>query len=182
MASLQDQLLKAGMVDSKKAKQMEKEKKKQAKLARKGQAEIVDEAKQLAQKVQAEKAEKDRERNRQAQLAAEQKAIAAQIIQLIRTNRIERTQGDVGFQFVDGKNIKKIYVDAKLQKQLEHGQIAIVRLDGQYELVATAVAEKIRQRDETTVVWLNSRAEAKDAGNEEDDPYADFQIPDDLMW
>ena len=65
MASLQDQLLKAGMVDSKKAKRLDKEKKKQAKLARKGQAEVVDEAKILVQKAQAEKAARDRALNQQ---------------------------------------------------------------------------------------------------------------------
>ena len=181
MASLQDQLLKAGMVDSKKAKRLDKEKKKQAKLARKGQAEVVDEAKILAQKAQAEKAEKDRERNHKAKQAAEQKAIAAQIVQLIETNKIDRGKGDVGFQFVDGKSIKKIYVSGEQQKQLENGQIAIAILKGQYELVAAAVAEKVQQRDQTTILLLNTRAQTKQDEAEED-PYADFQVPDDLMW
>ena len=38
---------------------------------------------------------------------------------------------------------------------------------------------KIRQRDENTVVLHNTRSSAE---IEEDDPYAEFQIPDDLMW
>ena len=48
-----------------------------------------------------------------------------------------------------------------------------------YELVPTVVAEKIRQREESAVLLLNER------GNnavDEDDPYKDFPIPDDLMW
>jgi len=180
MASLQDQLLKAGMVDAKKAKKVQKEKSKQNKLARKGQAEIVDEAKEAARQAQLEKAEKDREINRQNQLLAERKAIAAQIKQLIETHRLDRAGSDIGYQFVDGKNIKKIYVTAAQQKQLELGQIAIVALNGDYELVATAIAEKVRQRDDTTVVVLNSRTQTTDT--QEDDPYADYVIPDDLMW
>ncbi len=42
------------------------------------------------------------------------------------------------------------------------------------------VAEKIRQRDESVILLLNTRSAAEQV--EEDDPYADFQIPDDLMW
>ena len=40
MASLQDQLLKAGMVDAKKAKQLSKEKRKAAKKQPKGQEQV----------------------------------------------------------------------------------------------------------------------------------------------
>lgn len=180
MASLQDQLLKAGMVDAKKAKKVQKEKSKQSKLARKGQAELVDEAKEAARKAQQEKAEKDREINRQNQLKAEQKAITAQIKQLVETHRLSREGGEVGYQFVDGKSIKKIYVTAAQQRQLELGQAAIVTLNGDYEIVPTAIAEKIRQRDEATVVALNSRTDSADSND--DDPYADYVIPDDLMW
>jgi uncharacterized protein YaiL (DUF2058 family) len=42
------------------------------------------------------------------------------------------------------------------------------------------VAEKIRQRDVAAVVLLNTRA--AEAAADPDDPYAAYQIPDDLMW
>ena len=41
------------------------------------------------------------------------------------------------------------------------------------------VAEKIRQRDDAPILVLNERG-AQDV--DEDDPYKDFPIPDDLMW
>ena len=62
--SLQNQLLKMGLVDEKKVKQAKKEKHKQAKQQGK-KAVVVDEAKRLAQQVAAQKAERDRELNRQ---------------------------------------------------------------------------------------------------------------------
>lgn len=181
MASLQEQLLKAGIIDEKKAKQAKKEQRKAAKQ-NKGQTQ-PDEAKLAAARAQAEKAERDRALNRERQAAAEQKAIQAQIVQLITTNRIDRGQGDIAYQFVDGKKIKKIYVTAALQAQLTRGQVAVVGLGQGYELVPAAVAEKISQRNPASVLVLHDRQlQSTDASADEDDPYADYQIPDDLMW
>lgn len=169
------------MVDKKKAKKIEKEKRKQAKQLPKGQK-LANEAREQAQQSLNEKALRDKETNRVQQEAAQVKAIAAQIKQLIEVNRLDRSQGDVAFQFVDGKKIKKMHISALFQNQLGKGQIAIVKLGESYELVPTVVAEKIKQRDDSLVVMLN---ESNSEGSEdviEDDPYADFKIPDDLMW
>jgi uncharacterized protein YaiL (DUF2058 family) len=178
MASLQEQLLKAGMVDAKKAKQIEKEKRKAARQVPKGQT-VVDETREQARQARAEKAERDRESNRALRDAAQRKALAAQIRQLIGTNRIDRGRGEIAYQFVDGTRIKKLYVTPQQQEQLSRGLVAIVKLDERYELVPAAVADKVGQRDEGAVLVLNRRgADVVDA----DDPYADYQIPDDLMW
>ena len=107
MASLQDQLLKAGVVDADKAKKISKEKRKQAKRQPKGH-EQPDETQESARRAQAEKAERDRELNRQRQALGEKKAIQAQIIQLIKMNGIEHSAGEVPYQFTDGRKIKKI--------------------------------------------------------------------------
>ena len=178
MASLQEQLLKAGMVDAKKAKQIQKDKRKQAKQVPKGHA-VESEAREQAKKVQAEKVERDREKNRQQREVAEQKAIAAQIKQLIAMNRIDRGKGDAAYQFVDGAKIKKINVTPQLLEQLSRGRIAIVKLQERYELVPGVVAQKIEQRDPTVVLVRNDGALDQ---VDEDDPYADYKIPDDLMW
>ena len=77
------------------------------------------------------------------------------------------------------KKIKKIYLTPALQEQLVKGRIAIVKLADKYELVPAPVAEKIHQRDEAIVIVKNSN-EATEI--DEDDHYADYQIPDDLMW
>ncbi|MCB1676070.1 MAG: DUF2058 family protein, partial [Halioglobus sp.] len=56
-------------------------------------------------------------------------------------------------------------------------------LDGRYELLPAAAAEKIRQRDVQTIVLLNTRrAGAPGDTADVDDPYAQYVIPDDLMW
>ena len=178
MASLQDQLLKAGIVDLKKAKEIKKEKRKQAKQRPKGSVQ-VDETKEQAKRALAERSQRDRETNRQQQAQADKKAVHAQIIQLINVNRINRQGGEIAYQFSDKRKIKKLYVTAPLQSQLVKGQIAIVKLGENYELVPAAVAEKIRQRNEAIIVLLNAK---ESSAVDEDDPYADYQIPDDLMW
>jgi uncharacterized protein len=178
MASLQEQLLKAGIVDKKKAKQVEQEKRKQTKQSHKGQTQ-VNEAKELAKKALAEKTARDREINRQREAEAELKAIAAQIKQLIEVNRIDRQGGETAYQFTDGTKIKKIYVSPTLHNQLSKGLIAVVRLNDQYELVPAVVADKISQRDESIVLVQNQASKDE---IDEDDYYADYKIPDDLMW
>lgn len=186
--SLKDQLLKAGLIDQSKAEKADREQRKQdhqktAKAKKKAQKTgevIVDEAKVLADKARQEQAERSRELNRQQREQAGQKAIQAQIKQLIEMNRIDRKSGEVSYQFADGSKIKKIYVTEKLQDQLACGVIALVKLGEGYELVPKQVAEKIAQRDAACILVQNTRSNQQAA--EEDDPYADYQIPDDLMW
>ena len=179
--SLQDQLLKAGLVDSKKAKQVQRDKKKQTKRQHKSREKIVDESKVLAQKALQEKADKARELNRQRVAEAEQKAIAAQIKQLIETNR-QPKNGEIGYSFTHNNKVKKLYVDAKQQKQLERGILAIVALNDGFELVPAPVAEKIAQRDEIAVALRNNPNAEQAEPDADDEYYAQFEIPDDLMW
>jgi uncharacterized protein YaiL (DUF2058 family) len=157
--SLQDQLLKAGLIDKKKAHKINKTKNKQVKQKQKNKIETTDETKLAAQQAQAEKVERDRQLNLQRKKEAERKAVAAQIRQLVEMNR-------------------RMPVTETQLKQLGNGRLCIIKLDECYELIPTLVAEKIRMRDESTQIFSNQTTETPD----EDDPYADFQVPDDLMW
>jgi hypothetical protein len=94
-------------------------------------------------------------------------------------NRVKRKQGDVAYQFTDGTKIKKLYITQQLQNDLIKGRLAIAKLGDSYELLPAPAAEKIMQRDAQVIVLLN-RNESIEV--DEDDPYADYQIPDDLMW
>lgn len=176
--SLQEQLMGAGLIDQKKAKAISKEKRKKAKQTPKGHQQ-EDEIKAAAKQKLAEKAERDRAMNQERQKEIEAKEIQAQIKDLITKNAIARKNGEIAYSFTHDKKIKKLYVDETLQAQLARGQIAIVAEGESYELVPKAVADKVAQRDAARVVVQNERS--KEVADE-DDPYADFQIPDDLMW
>ena len=180
--SLQEQLMGSGLVDKKQAKKIQKEKRQKRKQTPKGllQEEAI-QKQDLVDKQKQEKIEKDRELNRLKKAEQDKKAIKAQIIQLIQTNKIKRQNGDIGFQFVVNKQIKKLYIDEEQQGYLLRGKLAITQQNDEFFIVPTAVAEKISQRDDAVVVYLETN---QNETNEslEDDPYKDFVIPDDLMW
>ena len=100
-------------------------------------------------------------------------------------NKITISKGDIGYNFTDNNLIKKIYVDKVTQAQLIKGRLAIARLtaeserDSEYAIIPAVVADKIAQRDDSYIV-LN--CELSQEAKDEDDPYADFVVPDDLMW
>ncbi len=88
--SLRDQLLKAGLVNEKQAKQATKQKQKQQRLEHKNQVDKDDSQRQAAEQAKAEKLARDQELNRQQQEKAEKKAKAAQIKQLIEGTRLPK--------------------------------------------------------------------------------------------
>ncbi len=176
--SLLDQLQKTGLVDAKKAKQVAKDKRKQDKNQRKGQKSVEDSHKLQARQSKADKLEKDRQLNIARDEKAQRKAIAAQIKQLIEMNVISST-GDQAFNFADGKQIKRIYVDTEQTGRLSRGVLAIVKLGYKYLVVPSPVAERIAERSPERIVF---KADKNQDIVDEDDPYADYKIPDDLMW
>ena len=178
--SLQEQLMGSGLVDKKKAKSIQKEKRNKRKQAPKGKLQ-VDEVKLRTEQQQQDKVEKDRSLNKVRVEEQEKKAIEAQIKQLILVNAVTRDAGSIGFQFSDNKIIKKIYITEEQQLHLLGGQLAITILAGEYHLVPKAVAEKITERDGGAVVYLDE-TKSSDKIEDEEDPYKDYEIPDDLMW
>ena len=177
--SLQDQLLKAGAVSKQKAQNANSKLRKKHKQQNKGQA--GDQAKILAEKAQAEKRARDQKLNQQRQQQAAQQAISAQIKQIIEQNRLSREECDIAYNFLDGTKVRKLHVDEKMQRALSSGRLGIVRSGAGYELIPEGAAAKIRERDESLLIPITTSAEQID-NSDEDDPYADYQIPDDLMW
>lgn len=179
MSSLQEQLLKAGLTTKDKANKVNSAKRKQKKINRKHKINTVDEDKAAAQQTIKEQAERARQLNQEKNAIAEEKAIIAQIKQLIDVNRQSRGKPAVSFNFSDNGAIKKLEVSNEVHKYLTNGLLAIAKSADQYVLVPKAVAEKINQRSPDYIIILNDKVE-EEVG--EDDPYADYQIPDDLMW
>ena len=182
--SLQDQLLGAGLIDKKKAKKIKTEKRNTEKKVRKNKVEApVNEAAILAEKAREEQRRKSQELNELRKHEAEQKAIAAQVRQIIEMNSIAKTGAEEGeaYNFTDNNKVKSIYVSAKNRDFISRGRIAIARLEDSYHLIPAEAANKISERDTLAIVLLNT-PQSSDTMIDEDDPYAEFQIPDDLMW
>lgn len=179
--SLSDQLLNLGLTNKQKLQQAKTAKRQQQKRQKGGQP--TEEKQQLQQDVQRAKEEKlarDRELNRQREEDKQRKAIEAQIRQLIEQHaQPVPASAELPYQFAHQRKIKKLYITEQLQNQLLKGWIAIAILEeGRYFLVPDAIAERIEQRDPERVI----RIVAEQQNDDEDDPYKDYPIPDDLMW
>jgi len=175
--TLQEQMLKAGLVTSKKMAKVQRTAKKSRVQAR--------EAREAVEENKKAQLERDKQLSEQQKQAALTKEYKAQVKQLIEMNRISVAKGNIDFNFTDNNLIKKVVVDKQTQTQLINGRLAIARLvvdnssESQYAIIPAVVVDKIAQRDASFIV-LNS-ALSQDI-QDEDDPYADFKIPDDLMW
>jgi uncharacterized protein YaiL (DUF2058 family) len=192
MSSLRDQLLKTGLASKKQAKNAEKEakskthqqqkQKRKKKKSAKVEAETVDteSAAYLAAKAQEEERARAKELNRQKQVERQQKELLAQVRDLIEHHQVNDYKADICYYFVQGRFARQIYVNAEQQKQLANGQLAITVLDEDaYYIVPANIAEKLLERMPEVVVLFNKE---KEKASEVDDPYADYKVPDDLMW
>ncbi|WP_201528738.1 DUF2058 domain-containing protein [Psychrobacter frigidicola] len=173
--ALQAQLLKAGLVDSKKAKQLSK----QSQHAKRTGDSAAAEVKKALAEAQAKKTEKDLKLNQEKQEALEQKMLKANVIQMIKQHQITDTQGDVDYQFVDYSKVKKIHITQKLYDQIVAGHVVIARLEESYALLPRPLADRINTKLEGFMAVSNDKPDEDFAT---DDPYAAYVIPDDLMW
>ena len=174
----QDQLLKAGVVTKQQVKKAQAESNKNKKQHSK-KDKPVDENKLKLQQAAKEKAELDRELNKRKQEQAKQKAVSAEIDQLITQNQLKRGEEcEIVYNFEHRKKVNRVYVNQEMKQDIIDGKLGIVRIDGRYELVPRKIAEKIQQRNDKRVVLFEKEEQIID----ENDPYAEFQVPDDLVW
>ena len=170
-------MLKAGLVTSKKMAKVQRTAKKSRTQTR--------EAREAVEENKKAQLERDKQLSEQQKQAALSKEYKAQVKQLIEMNKIDISKGNIGFNFTDNNLIKKIVVDKLTQAQLISGRLAIARLvvdhrgASEYAIIPASVADKIAQRDASSIV-LNSALSQEEQDGE--DPYADFKVPDDLMW
>jgi len=189
--SLQDQLLGSGLIKKQDANNIKTAKKKKAKQNKANNVVEKSEASRLAEETRLKEQEKSLALNKARKQEAEQKAIVAQIRQMIEINSIQKkdakTTDDeaLSYNFTDTGKIKTIYLSARNHSLVSRGLIAIAKLieqhDTVYHLIPAEAARKIQERDNGTIVLLNT-FEENNSQDLEDDPYAAYEIPDGLMW
>ena len=201
--SLQDQLLGAGLIKKQDANNIKTAKKKQVKKSKETNTELKNEAAEAAEKARLEEQQKSQALNAQRKQEAEEKAAQAQIRQMIEINDIAKldkkapVDSELVYNFTDGSKIKTMLVSAENHKLITKGVVAIAKLesphggnssaDGEadYHLIPAVVARKIIERDSSSIALLNEFSKTDDSASSEDDiddPYAGYEVPDDLMW
>ncbi len=183
MASLQDQLLKAGLTTKQKARQANSDKRKTSKQKRSGvkvDASLQEQVKQELALAKQEKLARDSALNlekKQALLAKEQQL---RILQILQHHQITKVNGEAEYNYTFNNKIKKLFVDAVTHKALVNGRLALCGIDETTYIVTAETAEKVASLDKNVILVQNTKV--ADEVTSEDDPYAEFQIPDDLMW
>ncbi|MCA1777894.1 MAG: DUF2058 domain-containing protein [Xanthomonadaceae bacterium] len=178
--SLAEQLLGAGLVNEKKVKQLKQEQHLQRKQNAKGGPAQGREHQARLKQQREEAAVRDRELNRQRKAEAEAKAMKAQALQILQHNK-QPVDGEIRFNFTDPRNnkIKCLFVSGQTQQHLSAAKVAICAYEEDYFVVRRDVAEKVAERYPEALIYL---AKEDNQTTDDDDPYKDFQIPDDLMW
>jgi|KBSMisStaDraftv2_1062788.scaffolds.fasta_scaffold601517_2 uncharacterized protein YaiL (DUF2058 family) len=185
--SLRDQLIAAGLGTKKQAKEANQAKRPPPRH----QPAPVSPEKLAANKAQAAKAARDQELNRRQQEKAAAKARRAEVKQLIEQYRLPPAASDEYFNFTDGNRLARLAVTPTMRAQLIAGTIVIVRYEGHYAAVPQEAAARIGERDEFAVVSHGSQSavskeepgsKAPAPAADQDDPYKDFVVPDDLVW
>lgn len=185
--SLRDQLLKAGLVTERQAKQAtlqsrheQHQQTRAPKKQRIAQAQAPHAPTAAQQQAAAAKAARDQELNRRQQEKIAARARAAEITQILEQNSIARdAAGEDYFNFINNGKVRRMAVTPAERERIVRGTVVIVRWSGKVHLVPPEAAERIRERHPTAVIDLPAPSAA---AADENDPYKDFVVPDDLTW
>ena len=178
---LQEQLLKAGL--AKKSKVAEVARAQDKARHAKGGAD-ASEIQREAERVREEKVERDRALEAARKAQARTAELRAQARQIIQDKKVPRA-GDSEYRFSADGAIRTLLVNDDLRKKLASGALVIARLGERYELLPRAAGDKVRERDPGLVVLDHGQAAGSEptvASSEDDAYYAQFQVPDDLVW
>ncbi|MCZ7598995.1 MAG: DUF2058 domain-containing protein [Gammaproteobacteria bacterium] len=176
--SLREQLLKAGLVDPSRVKAANKERHKRKKAPGRDAGSPEETVSGRVEQARREKRERDRVANSERRRQAELRALRAEIGEIVGRHRLERESGQTPYQFLDRGKIRKIWVHEDMPRRLAAGQLAVVRIEGRYDVVPASVAERILEREERCVIVFHAgTGDDPDAADESEHP-----VPDDLMW
>jgi len=179
MASLQDQLLKAGLANKQSAKQARSEKRKKNKAVRKNQEQADTSLQDTINAEKTQQAQRDLEKNQVIKAELDKKSAQGKVKQMIEQLHIKDFSGELEYNYVSQNKVKKLLLDEMTHNALVKGRLSICALNDTVYLLPSIAAEKIAEVDDSYILLMNDN---EPVAVDEDDPYAEFQIPDDLMW
>lgn len=178
---LQEQLLKAGLV--KKSKVAEAAREQHKARHGKGPAKPSDIALE-AERARIDKVERDRALEREHKSQARLAELRAQARQIIDDKQVPGA-GESEYRFDADGAIRSLLVSDEQRRQLSSGALVMVRLGERYALLPRAAGDKVRERDASMIVLdhgIDGDTGQSVATSEDDAYYAQFQVPDDLVW
>ncbi|WP_312309882.1 DUF2058 domain-containing protein, partial [Acinetobacter variabilis] len=162
--ALQAQLLKAGLVDNKKAKKLSKQAVHEKRTGDGTEAEIKAKIEQDKQ----QKMAKDQAIELEKKAALQEKELKAAIMQMINQHKIRNTDGDAVYQFIDDSKVKKVYLNQQIYNALVAGSLVIARENDSYAFLPKALADRINAKMQGFIIVNNS--EKNEETTDEEDP------------
>ncbi|AAN55430.1 DUF2058 domain-containing protein [Shewanella oneidensis MR-1] len=177
--ALQEQLLKAGLASKQKVRDVKTQKRRDKK------ARVDDGSSALKLEIAEQKrlqAEKDKALNEQRFAEATARGQVRGLVSEFTQFAIKiPSHAEIKFNYTLDSKIYSVYIDEKIQSELLKGQLGIVRYEDKSYLVPHKLAERVNLLVPQWCGYLWQQDAGK-AIEVEDDPYADYAIPDDLMW
>ena len=177
--ALQEQLLKAGLASKQRVRDVKTQKRRDKK------ARVDDGSSALKLEIAEQKrlqAEKDKALNEQRFAEATARGQVRGLVSEFTQFAIKiPSHAEIKFNYTLDNKIYSVYIDEKIQSELLKGQLGIVRYEDKSYLVPHKLAERVNLLVPQWCGYLWQQDAGK-AVEVEDDPYADYAIPDDLMW
>lgn len=174
--SLQEQLLKAGLVSAEKLKQLQAEERKQRHDAKKSKAAAAAEAAHQAEaarereRAAAQRRERDRRLNLEREAQKKEREKRAQARQLLQHNRRPKeADAALRYSFMEGRYIRYVWVSPQQQRQLATGRLGIIRnADDPYDypMLPREAALKLAALFPDEVLLLHPESDALEADDE----------------
>ncbi len=199
--SLQQQLIRAGLVSQERAEELAKPKPKKpprkrpttAKGGKSGSDKTKPKmgparrqrppAKPSSPSPAAKKAAKAAEIDAAAEAElAQKRELKAKIKKLIDDNSITEFTGELTFNYVVGERVRQVFVSQEYLDKISAGDLAITRLNRQTHLVTPDVAQQLIDLNPQWLVVVNDPNQEQPQVSGEEDPYADYKVPDDMHW
>lgn len=204
-SSFADQLLKAGLVNQEDISKAEEEKKQRAakrKAQRAAKANAATAAKQGGKRpakkpkpapksdgtvansaaskmlgTTKDIAEAQQKKKQQQEFAEQRRVMNIQINELLKDQPIEEPSGDTKFSYVYDGKVRSIYVSEEQQKKLSAADVALTVVKAKTKIIPIALVEPLQKIDPKRFIHI-----VKDDKPAADDPYAGFEVPDDITW
>ena len=100
-----------------------------------------------------------------------------------RSQNVEN--GEIPYNFVRGKRVKRLYVDEALRARLVSGELAIAEVYGLHHILDEAALAELLELLPETFVHRHGDEGTEDAQaptEDVQDDYDGFEVPDDIVW
>ncbi len=112
------------------------------------------------------------------------KQVKAEIKALIEANSLNDWHGEIAYNYQIGERIKQLLINDEARQKLIDGQLSITRLNRITHVVPSPLKDDILALNAQWLFITGGQSSGDEAseGSVADDPYADYAVPDDIVW